>query len=42
MLQAHAQGIITEETAREYLGLSPEQMARERNTDHREASTVGG
>lgn len=42
MLQAHAQGIITEETAREYLGLSPEQMARERNTDHREASTIGG
>lgn len=42
MLQAHAQGIITEETAREYLGLSPEQMARERHTDHREASTVGG
>lgn len=42
MLQAHAQGIITEETAREYLGLSPEQMARERNIDHREASTVGG
>lgn len=42
MLQAHAQGIITEETAREYLGLSPEQMARERHTDHREASTIGG
>ena len=42
MLQAHAQGIITEETAREYLGLSPEQMARERHTDNREASTVGG
>ena len=42
MLQAHAQGIITEETAREYLGLSPEQMARERHTDYREASTVGG
>lgn len=32
MLQAHAQGIIGAETAREFLQLTPEQLARERST----------
>lgn len=33
LLQAHAQGVISSETAREGLRLSPEQMSRERERD---------
>lgn len=42
MLQAHAQGVISEETAREFLGLSPEQMSRDSRLDQRQAAAVGG
>ena len=41
MLQAQAQGVIAAETAREYLGLSPEQIAREDRTDQRGRAEIG-
>jgi len=41
MLQAQAQGVISAETAREYLGLSPEQIAREDRTDQRGRAEIG-
>lgn len=41
LMQAHAQGIISAETAREGLGLTPEQLAREREEDAREYPRVG-
>lgn len=42
MLQAQAQGIISEETAREYLGLTPEQIKRDRHLDQSMRAMTGG
>ncbi|MBF0809181.1 phage portal protein [Rothia nasimurium] len=41
ILQAQAQGIITKETAREFLGLSPEQLARENIYDTNSRAVLG-
>ncbi len=41
ILQAQAQGIITKETAREFLGLSPEQIARENIYDTNSRAVLG-
>lgn len=41
ILQAQAQGIITKETAREFLGLSPEQVARENTYDTNARAVLG-
>lgn len=41
ILQAQAQGIITKETAREFMGLSPEQVARENTYDTNARAVLG-
>lgn len=42
MLQAHAQGLISGETARESLGLTPEQLSRELRIEQANRSSIGG
>lgn len=42
ILQAQAQGIISAETAREFMGLSPEQLARESLLDVNARAALGG
>ena len=41
MLQAQAQGVVSSETVREFMGLSPEQLKRDRALDRRLAVSVG-
>lgn len=41
VLQAHAQGIISSETARSFLGLTPEQMAKEAALDINARAALG-
>lgn len=41
MLQAQSQGVISAETTREFMDLSPEQLARESNLDTRSRAVTG-
>ena len=41
MLQAQAQGVVSSETVREFMGLSPEQLKRDRALDQRLAVSLG-
>ena len=42
MLQANSQGVLSSETTREFLGLSPEQAERENQLDARTRQVTGG